>query len=259
MANTATPYYRGNPTVLTSEHYDRNDQGVWLKTSVWRGFNSELQKIAGQFQVGNKVNLQSDPSSPIGTLTVQYGFLLGNGQDAPIDKYEFDTEIINKDLGFSDLAQSMTAAGQRLLKAYRNAASQSEREDVLIDSQELNDTADRDPFDKLVQEVDRGVESVEVKTLILKRTRTMAVAFSYATELSIRQSFYSTSKLVALEAIPVDVAERLPDSPYTQPANSEWGWLPRLENKTFIGRGLVEEHNDWVFAAWSTNLYTYVS
>jgi hypothetical protein len=256
MASPAKITYRGPALAFQGASFSVNELGVATTTLRYEGLTDALRSFAGTFPPGNKVDFQN--GGPTSKLQVQVGYLVGIPAESPIDKWENDSEEIEVDLANSYLAQSMSQNGRRALSAYRQMTP-DERKDFSYADYNVDIAGDDgQTLTDLIYEVDRGVEAVIEKYLILKRTRTMSAGFATEFKLELKQTVYSTVALIASEDIPATVAKTLPTSPYPPPANTNWAWRPRLENRSYIGRGLVEEQSDWVFGPHSSILFTYV-
>lgn len=240
--------YKGDPQVLVSVVGERDENGVWVTTYNYSGPNQNVATLAASLELGPKLRFQSGQNGSA-NLTATFGDNLGVANVVP--RWEVDREFIEKDIMQHHLAASLSIQGKQEMSRWR--ADPISALDTTADG-----TVDGGVvMGKLKSLILRGVESIQVSTLVLKRSRTFSAKLESALVLTEQTSFQSTARLIADEAVPSIIA--LPVGGPTKPDDCEWGWLPRLANRNYIGRGLVEEQNDWVFAAWSTFLYTYLS
>ena len=106
-----------------------------------------------------------------------------------------------------------------------------------------------------------GADSYEIERLVVTRTLSYSVQYWYGAGGIVfdeTPKVYSTSGLIAAESIPSYVAFQFPQTPTSKPENTEWAWKVRKDSSEISSNGKVEETRDWVFAPWSTLLYTYV-
>lgn len=244
--------FRGNAIVFKNATRQRNEHGAWTTTFYYEGVSDVLRAYAGT--IGSKAKIEIQEDGATSQLGITFGNINDVGQEVVAERWEIDTEILEKDLKTSEEYQSLSIqAAQEFERWFQDKNS------------ELDTTADGTDggaviMGKFLTEFLRGVESYQTETFILKRTRTMSADYATPFSLQKKKEFYTTSRLIDLESMPLDVAGMLPiGDPYAPPDQSAWGWLPRLRNRTFVGNGQVEETCDWVYAAWSTFLYTLVS
>ena len=166
------------------------------------------------------------------------------------DRWETDRENIDKDIMYNISFNVLSTADLQAVKAWRADPSAAFAAPAGSTNTAL--------LTQLIALLQVGTEAYQVSTLILKRTRKLSCSLAATIVLAEQTQFYSTAKMIALYDIPSDLAATLPITPYAAPADHTWGWLPRQANRTYVARGEMEEHTDWVFAAWSTVLYAYV-
>lgn len=245
--------YRGPAIVFQGITRQRDStSGFWTTTWNYEGITDAIQSVALAVTDGPAVQIQH--SGPTSQLAITYGGLTDSAVDNTIStKWEVDRENIDKDLLFFPAVMDMSDISKIEYKRWRTDTSTD------LDFSAIENAYDLDSLRSLKILTLRGTEAYQISTLILKRTRTISAQRAPTLTLSENSSFFSTLKLISNESIPSDLASTLPTVPYAKPSETEWGWLPRLANRTYTGRGQVEEQNDWVFAAWSTFLYTYVN
>jgi hypothetical protein len=244
--------YRGPAIVFKGITRQRDStNGFWSTTWNYEGITDAIQAVALAVTPGPGIAIQHN--GPTSNLAITYGGLTDSQVDNTIStKWEVDRENIDKDLLFFPAVRAISDQGIQEYKRWRADPGSD------FDTSSGGSAEGIAALESLKILTLRGAEAHQVSTLILKRTRTISSQRAPVLTLTEQTSFYSTATLITNESIPSDLASTLPTSPYTKPSQSEWGWLPRLANRTYIGRGQVEEQNDWVFAAWSTFLYTYV-
>ena len=248
--------YKGDSIVLTGTDSQRDPYLAWTYTLNYEGITSAAVALANAQPAGIVVDAQQNGA----TMRVS----LQAPPDVFIDRWEVDRELLDKDLLTASAFIGLSKNGQAEIKRWR--ANPDTLLFVAVGSDNPNFPAGNqlsagDPaLMAAAQElILRGAESQQTSTLILKRTRKMSVNVAPSLNLSEKTSFYTTAKLLALEGNASAQVGALPTVPYAPPTNAQWGWLPRNQNRSYISRGFVEEHSDWVFAAWSTSLYTYVA
>lgn len=245
--------YRGNANVLEGVTRQRDENGAWTTTIYYKGIADVLRGMS--VPLGAKMSIEEGEEG-YARATVTIGNLNDGGQETVSERWEIDSEIVEKSILFHPLAQGMTPASKA---AFVRWSQDPDRTAQVPASITADDTA---AFFKLQEESLRGVESTSITTFILKRTRTMSANYAPVLRLKDVRDVYSSAKLKANEGIPNALYDTLPGvlagNPLpAAPSSSAWSWLPRLQNRSYIGNGRVEEVSDWVFAAWSTNLYTY--
>lgn len=105
----------------------------------------------------------------------------------------------------------------------------------------------------------RGAEAHEVRRVILRRRRTIALRFLAQSEVLAVERIYSTSALISAFAIPNAIASKLPVQGDATPTNTAWGWKERSDDSMILAASsIVEETKEFVFAAWSTLLYQHI-
>lgn len=235
--------FKGDSIVLVGTDGHRNAFGAWVSTYNYEGVPESMAALANNQPLGREVD------------TRQNGAVVGVGltyaPDSFTDKWETDRENLDKDIMFQKAFAGISTAGKDEIRRWRADPTTS------IDT--TKDTPNAALMNQVADLVRRGVESYQVSTLILKRTRLMSVNLAPTIVLTEQTEFYSTARLITNEGIPAGLAGQLPITPYAPPTASQWGWLPRNANRSYISRGHIEEHSDWVFAAWSTVLYAYVA
>lgn len=107
-----------------------------------------------------------------------------------------------------------------------------------------------------------GADSYEIERLVVTRTRSYSIAYyrgGGGIVMDETPKVYSRASLIATEKIPSYVAAQLPAVPANKPENTEWAWKVRQDRSEISSAGRVEETRDWVFAPWSTLLYSYTA
>lgn len=233
--------YKGDSIVLVGTNGERSPFGAWVSIYSYEGTPLSMAALANSQPDGIKVSIKQD--GPVVGVALTYA------PDEFADKWEVDRENIDKDILYSISLNSLTDDGKAYIKSFRADPTQT----WTVPSSEPNTTL----MNQIYEMILRGTEAYQVSTLVLKRTRTMSVNLAPTIVLSEQTQFYSTARLVTLTNMDPDIAATLPTNPYAPPANTAWGWLPRQANRSYISKGQMEEHSDWVFAAWSTVLYAY--
>ncbi len=228
----------------------------------WEGEEEALISIARNQIIpsGGKCRVRQ-ANGPIYGMSVSYGEVQSGGTtETPIDRWERVTEYIQEDL--RNNPHIITAAGtaatlnkwvqdikaalksnQTLTQFYTTEADPSP---VIADEQEI-----------IYQLYSRGTEAHEIKRFVLRLRRTISVNFVNRSVANAVETIYTTAALIANFGVPPEVANTLPATPAGAPVNTAWSWKQRQDNSVFLpGLNKIEESKDWVYAAWSTLLYT---
>lgn len=247
--------YKGDKRIFQGASKRQNTNGSFTWVYRWIGLPSEIDAVENM--VGKGPEKSRTQEGPFDALEVTYGNTDQNGANEVTEKWEDDSESLEKDIMFSSLAKKISADGQKEIRRWRS----NPETDLDVGQSDPDFPNDPENMRDLQAEILRGVESIQVKTVVLKRTRTIPAGMISPRKILKTEKFYSTAALIALEQIPGDVANALPDDPGPNetPTNAAWGWMPRTSARQFVGHGKVEELDDWVFAAWSTKLYQKVA
>ena len=106
----------------------------------------------------------------------------------------------------------------------------------------------------------RGVEYDEVDIPSLIRQRTYSIQYAARRRVDMIESFFSSTRLVSNEGIPIIIQNTMPVNPALKPPNTQWGWKERSNTLDLIPQvGKAVETTRWSFNAWSTLTYIYVA
>jgi len=106
----------------------------------------------------------------------------------------------------------------------------------------------------------RGMEYDEVDIPSLIRQRTYHINYASRRRVDMIESFYSTTRLIANEGIPIIIQNTMPVNPSQRPPNAQWGWKERANTLELIPQaGKAIETTRWSFNAWSTLTYNYIA
>lgn len=222
----------------------------------WTGSVSGIASLAATL-VAAGARVRDESANGVGRLIATYSY----DPDAPVaneeatDRYEFDMEPVQVSI-FNHPAVATEAAqlGDNGPPEYKKVIEDA------VAAGEFPTTLPVGVY-PLAREVStllsRGVESYEIKRPVLSRVRTFSPNFSGRVVLSAIETVYTTAALVRDFAIPATVASQLPADPPEVPAGTVWAWKLRTDRSVYIpAQNRVEETRDWVFAAWSSLLYT---
>lgn len=243
--------YKGDSLVFTGLRGERTPFGSWGYSYDYEGTPAAVQAFLGAQPIGPQISTRQ--SGAIVAATLNYS------PDTFSDNWEIDRENLEKDIMFSQAFAAITSNGKEEIRRWRSDPGTS------LDT--TKDTPHAALMNQAADLIRRGTEAIQVSTLVLKRTRSMSTTLAPTIVLTEQTAFYSTAKLVALTGMDPAIAATLPNptstnswkGAYAPPTDAQWGWLPRQANRSYCAKGKMEEHSDWVFAAWSTVLYTYVS
>lgn len=245
--------YKGDSFVFCGLTGERSPFGAWTYTYSYGGVPSAIQALIAAQPIGPQISTKQNGAVVEASLTYS--------PDTFSDKWEVDRENLTKDLMFNRTFAGISKEGKAEIRRWRADAA-----GATVDPDTTKDTANAALMIQIADLIRLGTESIQVSTLVLKRTRSMSTTLAPTIVLTEQTEFYSTAKLAFLTNMDPAVANTLPSptaangwkGAYAPPANAQWGWLPRQGNRSYCARGQMEEHSDWVFAAWSTTLYTYV-
>ena len=106
----------------------------------------------------------------------------------------------------------------------------------------------------------RGAEYDEVDIPSLLRQRTYSIQYASRRRVDMVEAFYSSSRLISNEVIPLIIQNTMPINPTLKPPNTEWGWKERSNSLDLIPQiGKAVETTRWSFNTWSTLTYKYIA
>lgn len=251
--------FKGDSLVLTGSRAQRTPFGAWSTSYDYSGIPISIAALVNNQRLGAEISVDQTSIPARASLTYP--------PDVFADKWEIDKEVLEKDIMYHPVFALLSPGAFAEIRRWRQDPTGS---DMFLTpgvpittlqgsdgktSQLMLSPNDLTPMGQLKELVLRGTEAFQIATLIAKRTRQLSVPMPPTLDLSEQTQFYSTTRFTSNENVP---ALGLPTNPYSPPTDTQWGWLPRLRNRSYVSRGFMEEHSDWVFAAWSTILYTYV-
>lgn len=231
----------------------------------WEGSEEALITIARNTVLpsGGKCRIQQ-MDGPIYRMGVSYGEVQGGGTvETPVDRWERVTEYIQEDLRNNPNVIAAAGTAKTLNKWVTDVkaalkANLTLQEFYATESDPTPTVADEQIL--LYELYSRGTEAHELKRFVLRLRRTISVNFVGRSVADPIEKVYKTGRLISTFGIPTQVADTLPNDPPTSPAHTAWAWKQRQDNSVFLpGLNKIEESKDWVFAAWSTFLYTLLS
>lgn len=228
-------------------------QQGWSTVEEWEGSRNACTTKQSEYA---GVNIRSDLShdGPKWRLTVTIGEIQrGGGEDEqPVDTWTIDTEWVQNSI-WENPNVILNAGTIAELASWNAEIKRAMKKDPpALDTQT--------PAGKVVMfnMIARGIEAYESKRIVLSRTRTVSVGYAAQFALDAVETVYSTARLIQLYAIPAAISNRLPANPPNPSAGFQWSWKQRRASSQFVLRSnKVEEVFDFVFAAWSINLYAY--
>ena len=218
----------------------------------WTGSVSGIASLAVTL-VASGARVRDESANGVGRIIATYSFDPDNptGEEA-IDRYEFEMEPVQVSL-FNHPAVALESDGYVTRAQYK-----TDIEEAVASGEALGLSETEYPLaHEVYRLLSRGVESYELKRPVLSRVRAFSPNFSGRVVLSAVETVYTTAALVREFAIPATVASQLPADPPEVPEGTVWAWKLRGDRSTYIpAQNRVEETRDWVFASWSTLLYT---
>lgn len=253
----------------------------WQTTETWNGNKAQIGAIAPLFRsAGAKVSVSN--SGALWTLTatwsVEYSTTLDSGIPAgspPVtaetanETWNLHVEQVQVDMryapsllalfgGATDAAQEALAGAVQLADDAIKARLNPNTYLVSIGLPALSGTAQL-PYFQIFRLRSRGVVAVEEKRPILTRNRTFSPTFPSPVQVSGVDLIYRTETLIATFAVPALVQSRMPATPPTTLSEAAWGWKQRRQDTAYVvGRNKIDEGSDWVFAQWSSVLYSII-
>lgn len=222
----------------------------------WRGTEGALLTLASQFSSsGAKATVSTaDGASVLVAVFGGRASVGGAEGDTPQDRYSFTQETAEVS------PFGVPAARSESLGYVSVAQYQKDIKDAVDAGEAYPLDVDTYPFGLAIfNHLCLGLEAVETRRPVLKRTRTMSVQHSGRMSMSVSDTVWTTAALISAFALPQVVQDRLPTTP-TAITGFTWGWKLRVDDSDYIvGSNRIEEVKEWVFANWSSTFYTIVS
>jgi len=266
----------GQPlAVLVSREFTFDPKYGYAWQLTYKGAGGPIEGAAYGFNViGLRTTVTQNEA--VWTLVVVYPTDPGGAAEIPLDVWNLSTEFAQIDIWsnpllISKLCGAFTAGSPSAAQALMELAEDdvADLKDVIKDLLKKNSHGGPvAPSESELELVDleiyklilRGTEAYEQKRPILSRRRTISITYAAPLIIDEVEKFYSTAALIALFAVPARVASKLPANPTTKPSSTQWGWRLRKQESTLVPRiNKDEEVTDWIFAAWSTLLYQYIT
>lgn len=225
-------------------------------TQRWKGSEGALLTLASQFSAsGARATVST--SDGVSMLSAVFGgraSVGGSEGDTPQDRYSFTQETAEvSPFGFP-------AARSEALGYVSVAQYQKDIRDAVDAGEAYPLSTTTYPFGLAIyNHMSLGLEALETRRPVLKRTRTMSVLHSQRMSMNVSDNVWTTAALISAFALPQVVQDRLPTTP-TAITGFQWGWKLRVDESDYIvGSNRIEEVKEWVFANWSSTFYTIIS
>lgn len=191
------------------------------------------------------------------------------GSEIPVERWTWRKELIQRDIftkpEVAKEARQFSGTGGTNPAEYRKLITDAvERGTQLPSSLALKAQAPQ-----VWLELTAGTDAYELEYLVLQRTKNTTQSFAPRIVLNATSYIYTTRQLAIAENIPGAVEVVLPGGRTTiggnlatnpEPAvaagNTMWGWRSRDHEGEYDGPVRFCESTTWVYAAWSTYLYT---
>lgn len=218
----------------------------------WAGSMSGIASLAESLLAAG-ARIRDESSNGVGRLVAIYSADPNDpSSEEAVDRYEFEMEPVQVSI-FNHPAVALESDRYESASKYKTDIEEAVSAGTTLTLDETEYPYAHEVFRLL----SRGVESYELKRPVLSRVRTFSPSFSGRVVLSAIETVYTTSALVREFGLPASVANQLPVDPPEVPAGTVWAWKLRGDRSTYVpAQNRVEETRDWVFAAWSTLLYT---
>lgn len=238
--------------LLTSQEAEFSRGQGWSDTVTYTGGRDEVFGIADELIFdGYEFDITQD--GPYYTLTGRRQAQNVNNQSF-VDRYKFSKESIDREIWTLEAVQS-EANNYGDIQDYKKII-----EDALEDGDETAMTLSLPPANypaawKTLTELARGATHYEDEYIVLARERVVGIKYTPKLDLKNTSYIYTTAQLISVFGIPNFSNVFLPDAPSYIPPQTQWGWRSRNEQINFLEGQKAEISQDWVYAAWSTNLY----
>lgn len=177
----------------------------------------------------------------------------------PVDTWERTTELVQEDIrNNARLIASITSTVPDPLKSSAINAYYKDFKQKIRDGGPYQNTVPE--LQAMFDLMSQGADAFLVRRIVLRRRRIIPSNVPAQSDVSALERFYSTARLIDTFSVPQDVASKLPVTSTPAPSNTQWGWMERMDTSIVTpAYAQTEEVKDWVFAAWSTLLYDYIS
>lgn len=236
--------FKGTKQVqLVREEFVFDPQNGLVLEREFRGPTTAVNGLVGGMP--STLTFRTNQEGPVGSLIVRYP----NGDnlvaETPVDRWEIDTEVLDRDGFYHPTIQAE-------MEAYTIPASYRKQiEDAVENGTTSPAVAATNPgANKIFLELRRGASHFETEFLVLRRQRTISPSYTGRLTLNATSLIYSALQL----PVPALVGWTLPTLP-SNPPQSQWGYRLRTQKTAFVGNR-VEQVHEWVLAAWSTLYYT---
>ena len=215
---------------------------------MWEGFEPDLQSLQLQYAAsGYETDIETS-NAPWKRMRVSIPNANTPGSGI-IDIWEITSEFAQVDIRNHPNIIALAANVTELNKWYKQAKNADEESSLPAAA----------GFLTLFNHIALGVEAFEEERLVLRNRRMFPNVSLGQISLSATQIVYSTAGLKSAFAIPSEIANELPTSGGTAPTDFAWGWRLRGYSSIFNrSEGKRELLRDWVFAAWSTVIYSHI-
>lgn len=251
------------PQLLRADPQYIRGQG-WVITLEYRGLRADIEGIAGGLSVaGYDWDITADP--PLARLTAtKYATNPQSSQDY-YDRYTIRKETVEKSIWSLPAAQSEGSEYTGGFGAYRadiKEALEGEWDEGGAEGHMISKFGAKAGSSypvawQLYLELARGAEAFEEEYIVLSRER--VVSLDYASKLQLQppaaRTLYTKAQLQAAFDVPEFTGIEWPSEGDAVP-QAAWRWRNRNYEVRFVESDRVQINQDWVWAAWSTNLYS---
>lgn len=249
--------YRGTKGPITISEEPEFIQGEgWAFNVVAVGGFNEISGLANQY-INDGYEFSIDRGGPWTVLRAKRQSFDATDNQQVVDRYTFAKEQIEKEIWTLPgvQAEALTFGGG--MSAYRalledTAETLDGAEETILNSSQF------DPYPimrKILIELTRGATAYEDEYITLRRERVVGIKYTPKLSLEANSIIYTTGELISVFGIPNFPYITMPATP-TTPPNSRWGWRSRKQEVQFIEGQKIQVIQDWVYAAWSTNIYS---
>lgn len=251
----------------------------WQTAETWQGTKAQIGAIAPLFRA-NGAKTKVSNSGALWTLEATWTVEYSSGMDSTVpagtapasaevalEVWNMTVELVQVDLraapallalfgGPTPLAQETLSGAIQLaddaIKASLNLAD-------YLASKGMTGIPLTPPYYQVYRLRAAGVVAFEEKRPTLSRVKTYSPTYPEPLRVSGVEVVYTSQSLISTFEIPVLIQGRMPLNPLVTRVEAAWGWKQRRQDSAYsYGKNKIEESSDWVFAQWSTVLYSFI-
>jgi hypothetical protein len=255
---------------------------------TYKGTETGLNALASAFSLsGNRTEMSNDG----GTWTLVVTFATetndGSGSETPVDKWDISRDYYLEPIwahpNVHSLAKNMNTAVSAMdnLAAIRRDIENALNGKIPTSQDNSGNSVTYEEYTegpvpptyfetspapwsaaklRLYKLMVRGLESFETERCVISRVRSFSIGYPTRMKLDAIPVVYTTNSLISTFDVPAVIQAQLPDEPSSDqtPDGTQWAWKLRKDHSTINYYGKVEETREWVYSAWSTDVYNVI-